>query len=453
WALTLYLGPVLAVLAALRVGRHAFAWAVAALAFLLVALGDHVPGEAWLLAQVPLVRSVRHPEKALLAVQLVAAGLVASATEAAVREPRRFGRAGVAATLVAIACAAGAVALRGSDSFPLGLLRRDLAIATALSLAIAAIAALGRLRPRAAAAALCALVSADLLRVNAGLLPTVEARELRAAPETLAATASGEPPLRIYSDAIGVRAARPFPDAFLLERELMLWEVSSYWGIANLNAPSSLNLSDDERLMRVVEAAPRTHVAPILGALSTGWVTSTKDLSGFAGLARVPLASGGEPVGAWRVDGAVPRAFVPRAVVVVPGRDEAIAHLASHERPAETVAVEGAAADGLPAEIRGSVAIEDYRPDDVVLAADLATPGLVVLGDAWDPAWRAAVDGVETPVLRVNGFVRGVPVTAGRHRVELRYRPASVRVGAWISLLSAALAALLLARSRSGRTS
>ncbi|MFM7140698.1 MAG: hypothetical protein ACKO2K_02120, partial [Alphaproteobacteria bacterium] len=63
------------------------------------------------------------------------------------------------------------------------------------------------------------------------------------------------------------------------------------------------------------------------------------------------------------------------------------------------------------------------------------------------------MDGVETSVLRVNGFVRGVPVTAGRHRVELRYRPASVRVGACISLLSAALAALLLARSRSGRTS
>jgi hypothetical protein len=447
WALTLYLGPVLAVIAAIRRGRFAWTWAAAALVFLLVALGEHVPGQSWLLSRLPLLRVVRHPEKALLAVQLSLAVLAGSALEAAVREPARFGRVAAAAGGLAMVAAAGSIALQGTARFELVLLRSDLALAAALLVAVAAITAAGRVRPHAAALALVALASADLLRANSGLLPVVEAGELRAPPETLAATATGEPPVRIYSDALGVRPRRPFPDAFLLERELLLWEVSSYFGIANLNAPSSLNLVADEHLMRLVEGAPRARVAPILGALSTGWVTSTKDLSGFDGLERVALPGGAGPVSAWRVRGAVPRAFVPRSVVAMDGREAAAAHLAGFDRPSEVVAVEEVP-PGLPAEIRGSVAIENYGGEDVELAADFATPGLVVLNDAWDPSWRATVDGDEARVLRVNGFVRGVAVPAGRHRVRFEYRPASVRLGGSISLLSVLVAAALLARGR-----
>ncbi len=448
WALTLYLGPVLAVLAAVRGGRHARTWTVVGLVFLLVAFGDRVPGQAWLLEHVPLLRTVRHPEKALLAVQLVVAGLAASALDAAGREPRRFGRVFAASAALAAACVAGSLALRGTERFELALLRSDLALAAALLLAVGALAALGRTRPVASAFALVALAAIDLLRANAGLLPTVDAGELRAAPRTLAAVASTEPPVRIYSDALGPRAARPFPDAFLLERDLMLWEVSSYWGIANLNAPSSLNLADDERLARLVEGVPPTRVAPVLGALSTAWVTASKDLSGLPGLERVAPVPPDGPVAAWRVAGAVPRAFVPRGALAVPGRDEAVSHLAAFEAPTVTVAVEGDLPAALPARVRGAVGIEAYRPDEVELAAEMETSGLVVLNDAWDPAWRASVDGVDAPVLRVNGFVRGVAVPAGRHRVEFLYRPASVRVGAWISALATAVAAALLARSR-----
>jgi len=43
------------------------------------------------------------------------------------------------------------------------------------------------------------------------------------------------------------------------------------------------------------------------------------------------------------------------------------------------------------------------------------------VADNWYPAWRASVDGVETPVLRANHTLRAVPVGPGRHRVEMWY--------------------------------
>ena len=46
----------------------------------------------------------------------------------------------------------------------------------------------------------------------------------------------------------------------------------------------------------------------------------------------------------------------------------------------------------------------------------------------WMPGWRAAVDGNEVPVVRAFYALQAVPVPAGEHRVELRYRsPALAR--------------------------
>ena len=68
---------------------------------------------------------------------------------------------------------------------------------------------------------------------------------------------------------------------------------------------------------------------------------------------------------------------------------------------------------------------------------------LLVLTDAWHPGWRARVDGVAAPVLRVNAHFRGVPVPAGARRVEMRFEPWSFRAGAALSLATLAVLALL----------
>ena len=48
---------------------------------------------------------------------------------------------------------------------------------------------------------------------------------------------------------------------------------------------------------------------------------------------------------------------------------------------------------------------------------------LLVFTDSWAPGWSATIDGIPTPVLRVNNAIRGVMVPAGEHALQWRYRP------------------------------
>jgi MYXO-CTERM domain-containing protein len=78
----------------------------------------------------------------------------------------------------------------------------------------------------------------------------------------------------------------------------------------------------------------------------------------------------------------------------------------------------------------GHVRIAELFADRLVLDVDLERPGVVVAVDAWDPGWRASVDGRPARVLQANGVFRAVAVPAGRHTVRMLYRPRSVVLGA-----------------------
>jgi hypothetical protein len=87
------------------------------------------------------------------------------------------------------------------------------------------------------------------------------------------------------------------------------------------------------------------------------------------------------------------------------------------------------------------VEILSYEPERVVISADLAADGYLVLTDAYYPGWRVLVDGLETSIYRANLLFRAVYLPAGQHRVEFIYDPLSFKLGAAISL--AALLALV----------
>jgi hypothetical protein len=82
------------------------------------------------------------------------------------------------------------------------------------------------------------------------------------------------------------------------------------------------------------------------------------------------------------------------------------------------------------------------RINSLTVAADMQCKGMVVVGETFYPGWQATVDGRPAPIYEAYGFLRGVVVDGGRHRVEMRYRPKSVYWGAaltGIGLLAAAL--------------
>jgi uncharacterized membrane protein YfhO len=60
----------------------------------------------------------------------------------------------------------------------------------------------------------------------------------------------------------------------------------------------------------------------------------------------------------------------------------------------------------------------------------------VVLSDNFYPGWIATVDGQPARIWEAYTAIRGVEVEAGSHRIEMHYRPLTVRLGALMLLLS-----------------
>jgi hypothetical protein len=439
WALSLYIGPLLAVAAAARLERvRVWLWSALGVGFLALACGDALPGYRWTIAHLPLLRAARHPEKFLLVVHGLLAVVAALGLDAARRDPARFRRIIAAALVLAAACgaAAGIVSLR--PSFARDLLRTDLGLAAGLALLIAGLALLGRRRPAAATVALLLLAAIDLYRVNGQLLPTVAWDDLRRVPPSVQVMTRGDDPLRVYSDGVGRPPVAPFPDSFLQEQNLLLMEVANFFAIANLNAPASINLRDHERLAELTEAVPPERVASLFAAFNTAYVTSDKDLRRYPGLE--PILTPQSPIDAYvyRVAGVSPRAYVPAEVEPVGHAEDAITYLRTAAAPAARVAV--GAGDvplgGIPERMRGTVKLTGYRAEEVELDATMDTAGLVVLTDTFYPGWQADVDGAPTPIVRANYFARGVFVDRGTHHIVFRYRPNSHRAGVAVSLMA-----------------
>ncbi len=100
----------------------------------------------------------------------------------------------------------------------------------------------------------------------------------------------------------------------------------------------------------------------------------------------------------------------------------------------------------------GSVTFASYAPTRVVLDTEARTPCVLLLNDKHDKDWKVYVDGKEDTVLRANYVVRGVYLSAGKHRVEFRFQPP---LGAfWVSLASLAASfgvlGLVIVKGRSG---
>jgi Bacterial membrane protein YfhO len=113
------------------------------------------------------------------------------------------------------------------------------------------------------------------------------------------------------------------------------------------------------------------------------------------------------------------RDFDPRATAIVEG----------------SAPITGSAADGV-------VQVVEYSPRQVVIETNAAAPAFLVTSEAAYPGWHAWIDGVPHPIVLTNVAFRGLPVPPGTHRVKMRFDPAILVRGAWLTLAAAlALAA------------
>jgi len=124
----------------------------------------------------------------------------------------------------------------------------------------------------------------------------------------------------------------------------------------------------------------------------------------------------------------------PQAVVV---RDDAALPLARVNRPGRTD----------PARILVR------EPDRVVIATPPGPAGRLVLADPPYPGWSVTIDGHSAPAREQDDLFRAVDLPAGRHTVEWRFEPRSVRIGFYVTLATLLLVAgyVVIVRRRSTR--
>jgi hypothetical protein len=462
---SLYLGlPLLATAALAFVWKplraRAAALAGAAVLATLLAMGPHGPVYPFAALLLPPLRIFRYPSKALLvpalAVALLAGlGLRALVTGALVRRRRRAAWLAawlVAGSVVVAAVSHGYTGGHGTRSAPL--------LATAVAL-VAGACALGRVRPRVAAAAVLGLVASDLVAVHANLNATAPAGLLFARPP-LVAQVERDAFRRLYvydyhslpgtserllgrADPYRVARLPAGVDSRLVQAlALRLYLVPPSAGLYGLEGSYDMDirglypreLNDLTFVVRQVEGTPLLVRLLRLGAVGTVASLHTRGLEGLVPVSTLPSLFP-EPIRVWRVPGALPRAWVVGCARLA---DQAAAFTALGEawfEPARE-AILPADPGGLPGPCgpAGSARLVSLLGDRALVEVQADRPALLVMADAYDPGWRASVDGRETPVLRANVAFRAVVVPSGRHVVVLVYRPWSVRAGLAISAVA-----------------
>lgn len=500
---SLYMGaPALALVgAAFAAGRDRRRWWLLAVggASLLVALGKHAPVYGALVRALPPLEILRYPVKVMVLAAFcwsLLAGLGVAALRAARPAPSRF-LGWVAAPLLAVIAfdaTAALLALRpppwvqGLFEFSSPVMA-DLALrgaafrlsvgATVTAAALALAFAWAR-RPRPWVAPLLAgLTVADLAAFHRHPNPVAPRALYTHRPEVLALV-SREPGGRLYVYDYGTpgpswsRLGGGMP--YLLERMPVGWtpdaasalgmqlymapQVAGRWGLSRsfemdyrgLFPPFLRRLAHG---LREAEGTP-AHLR-LLRAGGVGHVV-TLHAEGFEDLTAAGTLPGlfQRPIRVYSVPDPLPRAYAVTGARHAPDH-EAVAALAD---PGFDLAGEvllppagaGPAAGG-PAGAAGRARVIEERSDHVVVEAELDRPGYVVLLDAFDPGWRARLDGRDVPILRANLAFRAVHVPVGRHRLEFRYTPpvalAALSVSAVTAIVLAGTGLRQLARRRS----
>jgi hypothetical protein len=106
--------------------------------------------------------------------------------------------------------------------------------------------------------------------------------------------------------------------------------------------------------------------------------------------------------------------------------------------PSQMVCLPEEATNTVNATNHGAVAIlsTNFSAERIGVQVDAKGPGMVVLAQAYYPAWHAYVDGQPTRLWRANYAFQALEVPAGRHQVEIIYQDRWFELGCVISVLS-----------------
>ncbi|CAN5410354.1 hypothetical protein BH09CHL1_BH09CHL1_06020 [soil metagenome] len=156
---------------------------------------------------------------------------------------------------------------------------------------------------------------------------------------------------------------------------------------------------------------------------------------------------------------ALPHAWIVHNGLQLP-KDQILGTLNSEQvDPAQTVLLEDTPPAMSPSTGEAEpITFSSYKPDEMTMQVTANANGMIVLSEIYSKGWNAYVDGKEVDIYAADYALRGIPITAGVHTVELKYELRSLTAGviistfAGIALLGIAAALLWDIRSRRRRT-
>ncbi|MGE0142610.1 MAG: hypothetical protein AB7I19_08505 [Planctomycetota bacterium] len=235
------------------------------------------------------------------------------------------------------------------------------------------------------------------------------------------------------------------PNANLFYRVPMLagYDSVEYRNVTELLLAATTRRPDFDFVARI-GAFDNEAALPLLSLLGAKWIL-------FDGPLPLPVAAATTPK-VYRNDRAMPKAFLARALDVVPDGSARVARISRSDFDPHQVLL-GAESDSsrrwreartAAAASPGKAELSRYEPRSIEVELQIERPELLVVNDAWAPGWHAEVttaDGTrEATVELVDHALRGIWLEPGDRRLTLRYRPLSTYGG----LALAGIAALIL---------
>lgn len=203
------------------------------------------------------------------------------------------------------------------------------------------------------------------------------------------------------------------------------------FGLADITGNTPLQLAD------VAAFAAEMPSWRLWQLLNVRYVLDTRDLDS-AGLVRRFEADG---VKVFEVTDPFPRAWLVHRLVQ--GDDWRV--LAEDSFDLKTTALTAEPVTVAETDVPSAVTVTAAGAGQLTLNVPAGGAGLLVVSEIWDAGWRATVDGQPVPLIRADGVLLGVPVSAGTHTVTLRYQPTSFRQGMWLSIAGLLIALGLIA--------
>lgn len=131
---------------------------------------------------------------------------------------------------------------------------------------------------------------------------------------------------------------------------------------------------------------------------------------------------------------ALPHAWIVHNGTQLP-KDHILGALESGQvDPAQTVLLEETPPGMSPSTGQAErITFSSYEPDEMAMQVTANADGMIVLSEIYSKGWNAYIDGKKVDIYAADYVLRGIPITAGTHTVELKYELRSLTAGIIIS--------------------